>query len=72
MGLFFINNPNISLVAASESEEAQTQFQSCDRFSRVAGLMLGVVRRRRPDVTSGEELKNIWLEQAPGKECPRG
>lgn len=46
MGLFYIN-PNISLVAASENEKAQTQFQSCDRFSRVAGLMLGVVRRRR-------------------------
>ena len=27
MGLFFINNSNISLVAASENEEAQTQFQ---------------------------------------------
>ena len=37
----------IFLVAASEKETAQTQLHSRDVHSRVAGMLLGVVRRQR-------------------------
>jgi hypothetical protein len=36
----------ISLVAASENEEAQTRFHSHHIFSGVVGMMPGVVRRK--------------------------
>jgi hypothetical protein len=61
----------ISLVAASENEKAQTQFQSHNVIRHFVGLMLGVVRRRRSDL-SEEELKNVWLGEASGKEHPSG
>jgi hypothetical protein len=48
----------ISLVAASENEEAQTRFHSHDASNRFVGMMPGVVRRRR-STSVEEELKNI-------------
>jgi hypothetical protein len=48
----------ISLVAASEHEEAQTWFHSHDVIYHFVGMMPGVVRRRC-STSVEEELKNI-------------
>ena len=62
---------DISQVAASENETAQTQSKSYRATCRAIRFRLGVVRRRRANLLA-EKLQNFLLGECAGKHSPRG